>query len=289
MPLLFLKQNVSACDTLRWLWLMHMLYIKNGFASLVKFPAFMERDDVNIYENLNNNKTYIRSDAVSGINMMQAVIFDMDGTLIDSEPMWKKAEKQVFSSVGIEVTDELSSKTASMTTREVTEFWYSISPWLGKNLEQVESEVVDCVAQLISVEGAPMEGVKGVLEFFHNKNFKIGLSTNAPSRLIPVVLDKLNIAHYFHATSSSEHEINGKPDPAVYLSTAKKLRIEPSKCIAFEDSITGVISASKANMKTVVVPPALEFMDEKYEISYLKLSRLSEFSDEHLEKINNDI
>jgi sugar-phosphatase len=56
--------------------------------------------------------------------MMQAVIFDMDGTLIDSEPMWKKAEKQIFSSVGVEVTNELSSQTVWMTTREVTEFWY---------------------------------------------------------------------------------------------------------------------------------------------------------------------
>jgi len=220
--------------------------------------------------------------------MMQAVIFDMDGTLIDSEPMWKEAEKQVFSSVGVEVTDEHSSKTASMTTREVTEFWYNLFPWLDKSLDQVESEVVDHVAKLISVEGTPMGGVKEILEFFHNKKFKIGLSTNAPSRLIPVVLEKLNIAHYFHATSSSEHEIKGKPDPAVYLSIAKKLNVEPSKCIAFEDSISGVISANKANMKTVVVPPILEFADEKYEMSYIKLRRLSEFSDVHLAKIANN-
>jgi beta-phosphoglucomutase-like phosphatase (HAD superfamily) len=117
----------------------------------------------------------------------------------------------------------------------------------------------------------------------------LGLSTNAPFRLIPVVLEKLNIAHYFHATSSSEHEIKGKPDPAVYLSTAKKLKGEPSKYIAFEDSTSGVISASKENMKTVVVPPILEFADDKYEMSYIKLRRLSEFSDVHLEKIANNV
>ena len=84
--------------------------------------------------------------------MMQAVIFDMDGTLIDSEPMWKKAEWQIFSSMGVKVTDELSSQTVCMTTREVTEFWFNHFPWSGKSLDQVENEVVKCVAQQISDE-----------------------------------------------------------------------------------------------------------------------------------------
>lgn len=218
---------------------------------------------------------------------MQAVIFDMDGTLIDSEPMWKKAEKEVFSSVGVEVTNELSSLTVWMTTRQVTEFWYHHFPWLGKSLEQVENEVVDRVAELIIAEGIALEGVHKILDFFQKKGYKIGLSTNAPSKLIPIVLKKLNISNYFHATSSSEHEIKGKPEPSVYLSTAKKLNAEPSKCIAFEDSVSGILSANQANMKTVVVPPTLEFTDEKYKLSFIKIKCLSDFSDTHLEKIIN--
>lgn len=69
--------------------------------------------------------------------MIQAVIFDMDGTIIDSEPFWKEAEVEVFSSVGFKVSEKLSANTASMTTQEVTEFWYSFFPWSGKSLEQV--------------------------------------------------------------------------------------------------------------------------------------------------------
>lgn len=218
---------------------------------------------------------------------MQAVIFDMDGTLIDSEPMWKEAEKHVFSALGVKVTDELSSQTVSMTTREVTEFWYSLFPWVGQSLDHVENKVVERVVELISTKGVPMEGVNDVLEFFKNKEFKIGLATNAPSRLIPVVLNKLSISHYFHATSSSEHEEKGKPDPAVYLSTARKLKVEPSKCIAFEDSISGIISANKANMKTVYVPSIPGFTDGKSEMPYISIDRLSEFSDIHLESIRN--
>lgn len=216
---------------------------------------------------------------------MQAAIFDMDGTLIDSEPMWKQAEKEVFSSVGVKVTDALASQTAWMTTREVTEFWHEHFPWSSKSLEQVENEVVDRVTTLILEKGLALEGVSDVLNFFQQKGFKIGLSTNAPEKLIPVVLKKLNIAHYFEAVSSSEHEIKGKPDPAVYLSTAKKLNVEPSQCIAFEDSVSGIISANLANMKTVVVPPMSSFKDEKYEVSDMKIKRLSDFSDAHLDKL----
>lgn len=220
---------------------------------------------------------------------MQAVIFDMDGTLIDSEPMWKAAERQVFSSVGVKVSDKLSAKTASMTTREVTEFWYSHYPWTGKSLQEVENEVINHVASLISEKGEPMEGVEKILRFFQKKKFKIGLSTNAPYRLIPIVLGKLGISQYFHGIHSSERETQGKPHPAVYLTTAKKLGIEPSRCIAFENSLSGIISASKAGMKAIAVLSSSDFEYDKYKIAHMKLSRLSEFTDYHFEKLRKYI
>ena len=234
-----------------------------------------------------HTKHLINPKAINESYIMQAAIFDMDGTLIDSEPMWKKAEWEVFSSLGVKVSDELSSQTAAMTTLEVTEFWYHHYPWSGKCLSEVENEVVERVAELIVNTGVALEGVHEVLSFFQKRNIKIGLSTNAPSKLIPIVLNKLDISHYFQATSSSEHELNGKPDPAVYFSTAKKLNVEPSKCIAFEDSMSGVRAAYNANMKTVVVPLASDFENKKYDLSNIKLKCLSEFSDIHLDQLRN--
>jgi len=213
--------------------------------------------------------------------MIEAVIFDMDGVLIDSEPMWKEAEKLVFSSVGIDVTDKLSAQTAFMTTREVTQFWYKHYPWKEKSVEQMEFDVIEKVGRLIREKGRPMNGVKDVLDFFNSKDIKIGLSTNAPFSLISTVLNKLNIEHYFQAVSSSEDEKKGKPDPAVYLSTARKLDVDPCKCIVFEDSVSGIIAGKSANMKVVAVPSINEFIDTKFDIADFKLKSLSEFTEAH--------
>lgn len=216
---------------------------------------------------------------------MQAVIFDMDGVLIDSEPMWKEAEKQIFSSIGVKVSGELSVKTAAMTTKEVTAFWYSYYPWSGKSLGQVENEVINRVETLISEKGKAIEGVKEALEFFRKRNFKIGLSTNSPSRLISIVLNKLEISSYFQAISSSDEVKKGKPHPAVYLSTAKKLNVAPSKCIAIEDSFSGLIAAREAKMKTVAVPSSMEFDDKKFDSSHLKIRGLSDLNEFELHKL----
>lgn len=125
---------------------------------------------------------------------MQAVIFDMDGLLIDSEPFWKQAESDVFSSVGVEITADLATLTAAMTTREVTEFWYAKQPWQNASLEEVENRVVERVKYLIETQGQAMHGVHDLLESLQQAKVKIGLATNSPKDIIPSVLQRLNNA-----------------------------------------------------------------------------------------------
>ena len=208
---------------------------------------------------------------------MQAVIFDMDGLLIDSEPFWKQAEHEVFSSVGVELTEDLTALTAAMTTREVTEFWYAKQPWQDTSLEEVENSVVERVKYLIETQGQAMQGVHDLLDSLQQAKVKIGLATNSPKGIIPSVLQRLNIADYFMAYSSAEEVTKGKPAPDVYQLTLEKLGIEAHQCIAFEDSLGGIKAALAAGIKAIAVPHANEFEHEKFDLASYKLRNLSEF------------
>lgn len=183
--------------------------------------------------------------------MNKAIIFDMDGVLIDSEKFWKQAENEVFSSLGVKVTDEYSKITKSMTTSEVTKFWYDKYPWENRDLDTVEQMVVLRVIELIRTEKCQITGVKPFIERLKTKKYKIGLATNSPNKIIPVVLKKLDIVHLFDSISSAEFEIKGKPNPAIYLKSAKKLDIKPEDCIVIEDSYTGMLAAKNAGMTVV--------------------------------------
>lgn len=183
---------------------------------------------------------------------LKAVIFDMDGVLVDSEGFWAEAEREVFSSYGVQVTDDLASQTKYMTTKEVTEFWYSKFPWENLDIPSVEQEVVSKVIELIQTENCTMSGIEEFIKALKSKEYKIGLATNAPLRVADAVLEKLQVRHFFDVVHSSELEEQGKPHPAVYLSSAQKLGISPEHCIAIEDSHSGLKAAKAAGMKTIV-------------------------------------
>lgn len=207
---------------------------------------------------------------------IEAIIFDMDGVIIDSCGIWKKAEKEVFSSVGVKLSEDLCKLTETMTTTEVTKFWFDSQPWKNKSLKEVENGVIKRVAHLIKEEGKAIDGIEELIRNLKGKGYKIGLATNSPSVLISVVLKKLKLQNFFDATSSAENELEGKPSPFVYLNTAKKLNIKPENCVAIEDSHSGLLAAKKAGMKTVAIN--INNLDnKKIEIADYKIKDYNKF------------
>lgn len=182
---------------------------------------------------------------------MKAVIFDMDGVMIDTEPLWQTAEKEIFSSLGVPVNDKLCEVTKTMTTTEVTKFWYDRFPWPDKKLCEVEQMVVSRVLDLIEKQECEISGVKSFITKLKSKGFKLGVATNSPFIIIPVVLQKVGVTDFFDTVSSAESEVKGKPDPAIYLRTSEKLNINPENCIVIEDSYSGMLAAKRAGMTVV--------------------------------------
>jgi sugar-phosphatase len=188
------------------------------------------------------------------IDEFEAVIFDMDGVLIDSEPVWKIAMEEVFASVNCNLTRKDFEKTVGLRLDEVIHYWYKHAPWENASPEEVLQQIIDKMVFYLSRDGQALEGVKETLLFLKQKGKKIGLATSSYEVLIETVLEKLEINSYFQVTHSAEREDFGKPHPAVYLTCAQKLGAHPLKCLVIEDSINGVISGKAARMTVVCIP-----------------------------------
>ncbi len=221
--------------------------------------------------------------------MIKAVIFDMDGLLINSEPLWVESEKKAFETVGVHLTDELCYQTFGMRIQEVVPYWHRKFPWdTGKkSFEQMANEVIENVISLINEKGSAFEGVVYILNFFHSRNIQMALASSSPMRIINAVMDKLHIRDSFKVIYSAESEEYGKPHPAVYISTAKLMGVDMADCVAFEDSFNGIISAKASMMKTVAVPELYNFYNPKFDIADVKLRKLKEFTEEEFNKLNS--
>ena len=206
---------------------------------------------------------------------MKAAIFDMDGLLIDSEPLWRVAEKQVFGLVGIRLTDRMCEETVGFRTDQLVAHWYERYPWQGKSLQTVEQELIVRVKELIEAHGTALPGVYETLEALKRHHFRLGLASSSPHVLIDSVVDKLGIRHYFEVICSALDEEHGKPNPAIYLTAARRLGAAPRECIVFEDSLAGIRAAKSAGMTVIAVPGAGQYEDGELREADMKLKSLS--------------
>ncbi len=213
------------------------------------------------------------------ISRFKAVIFDMDGVLIDSEPLWKIAMEEVFVSIGCPLTRQDFQKTVGLRLDEVIDYWYEHTGWDKASPKEVENRIVQRMIELLKENGEPLSGVVDTLKHLKSKNFKIGLATSSYEVLINTVLDTLLIRDYFDFTHSAEKESYGKPHPAVYLSVAKKFNIHPKDCLVIEDSLNGIISGKAARMNVVCIPEKSHSPEPKLVLADYHFEDMSLFLD----------
>jgi len=198
----------------------------------------------------------------------------MDGVLVDSEPLWRRSEIEVFGSVGLTIDEDDCRKTQGLRIDEAVGFWFQRSPWSRTSQESVAEQIVERVAELIRAEATPINGAYQSIEAARERGFELGLASSSPRSLIQAVLERFDLADTFDAVCSAEHEQFGKPHPAVYLRAASELRVAPESCIAIEDSVNGVISALAARMRCIAIPEAPERDDPRFAVATKKLASL---------------
>lgn len=197
----------------------------------------------------------------------KAVIFDMDGVLIDSEPLWKIAMEEVFTEVGCNLTRKDFEKTVGLRLDEVINYWFNHNPWEKFTPDDVLQKIIHKMVILIKENGEPLPGVIDTLKFFKEEGLKIGLATSSYEILIETVLEALNIKHFFDKTHSAEYESHGKPHPAVYIHTANELKIHPTACLVIEDSLNGIIAGKAARMHVICIPEKTHSPNQKLSLA----------------------
>ncbi len=218
--------------------------------------------------------------------MLQAVIFDMDGVLIDSEPLWQEAIMRTFTPLGVRITRETARETLGFRLDEVVNHWHAKFPWDSVSKEDVEQRILSSVTELLRTRGMAKPGIDHAMRFFSSRGVRIGLASGSYYQIIHAVVDALAIRHHFEVIHSTEDELQGKPHPAVYLSAARKLGIDPSECLAIEDSYYGVLSAKTAGMQCLVIPDSSVPYDPRLSIGDVRLSSLADLNDETWERLS---
>jgi sugar-phosphatase len=214
---------------------------------------------------------------------LKAAIFDMDGLLLDSEPLWKEAEVAVFKSVGVPLTEELCRETVGVRLDGVVRHWYRKYPWQHESLESVEGRVLAAVSRLIEERGTLMPGVCETIETLRAADYTLAVASSSPMQLMRTALEKLEIIDYFSVLHSAEFEEKGKPDPAVYRSAIAQLGVDPPDCVAFEDSVIGVRAAKGAGARVIAVPDPADISNPGFAAADRVLPSLKDFSLEELD------
>jgi beta-phosphoglucomutase-like phosphatase (HAD superfamily) len=216
---------------------------------------------------------------------LRAVIFDVDGVLIDTEPVWRRVETEVFGSLGVHLSEDDCRETMGVRIDEVVDLWHTRRPWLGASREAVVDRIVAGVAVEVRRNGRPIDGALDAIAVVRRAGLACGLASSSPLSLIQVVMTALHITTEVDVVCSAEQEAHGKPAPDVYFRAASLLGIAPGACLAVEDSVIGVLSARAAGMCCVVVPDDHTATDPRLDMATRRLSSLRELDEQTLEEL----
>jgi len=217
--------------------------------------------------------------------VFEAAIFDMDGLLVDSEPLWHEAEIELLGGLGVPLVASACRQTKGMFVGEVTRYWYRRYPWTGPDPAAVAVSVVDRVMELVAERGHLLPGVAGALALCRGHGLPLAVASSSEYRLIHHVLEHFGLSEEFSLVHSAEDEPYGKPHPGVFLTTADRLGVAPDRCLVWEDAAAGVLAAKAARMACVAVPEEAERDRREFVIADALLDSLEQADEALFEQV----
>ena len=183
---------------------------------------------------------------------MRAIVFDMDGLMIDSERIYWDAGRFIAHQYGKEVSDQTLGR---MMGRKPLESLTVFAQELGipkppeALLEAREARVIMALEAGVD----PMPGLMDVLPVLSGK-YRLAIATSARRSMVDIIMRSLKVEHYFQVVQTSDDVVNGKPDPEIYLKAMAKLGVEPAESVVLEDSSNGALSGKRAGAYVIAVP-----------------------------------
>jgi HAD superfamily hydrolase (TIGR01509 family) len=186
--------------------------------------------------------------------LIEAVVFDLDGVLVDSESVWNDARRELTEESGGTWRDDAQQAMMGMSSVEWSRYMHDT---LGVSMppEEISGQVVAKLEDAYRDRLPLIPGARDAVLRLADR-WPLGLASSANPPIIELVLSEAGLAHCFHVTLSSEEVPRGKPAPDVYLEAARRLHVDPAICAAVEDSSNGLRSAHAAGMKVVAIPNA---------------------------------
>lgn len=183
---------------------------------------------------------------------IDAVIFDMDGTLVDSMWMWRSIDIEYLGSFGIEMPENLQKAIEGMSFSE-TAVYFKQHFKLKDSLDQIKSDWNRMAWEKYRTQVPLKDGVRELLEYLQANNIPTGIATSNSRELTELILETHGLKGYFATVRTSCEVAKGKPSPDIYLLAAKDLGVEPSRCLVFEDILQGIMAGKNAGMKVCAV------------------------------------
>ncbi len=193
--------------------------------------------------------------------MLKGAIFDMDGTLFDTEKLYRRAWLEVASEFGEEKNYELPTAISGTNLGEES---YKVIRRFYPNVDAPAylARVLVEVRKASESELELMAGVEDILKFFQAKGIPMAVASSAPVAVIEKNLTRANLRDYFKVLVGGDRVKNGKPAPDIFLLAAKELNLAPSDCYVFEDSLNGIRSGAAAGCAAIMIPDTVQPTEE---------------------------